>query len=133
MLAMRMIVLPIELEEVAPGLPHTASAQGSRRAQARLYPSTLRRPGFDATESRQVQAGMGERRRCVNRANIAINLRCLGMRMQPHWRRKIENRSDRGVFACGLWICVLATAFCAMQAPAQEDPLNKVHVTPPPA
>ena len=53
--------------------------------------------------------------------------------MQPHWRRKIENRSDRGVFACGLWICVLAAAFCAVRAGAQEDPLNKVHVTPPPA
>ena len=55
------------------------------------------------------------------------------MRMQPHWRRKIENGRDRGVFACGLWICVLAAAICALHAPAQEDPLNKVHLTPPPA
>ncbi|MDE3188623.1 MAG: VWA domain-containing protein [Acidobacteriota bacterium] len=33
----------------------------------------------------------------------------------------------------GLCICVLAAGFCAAPAQAQDDQLNKVHVTPPPA
>ena len=32
-----------------------------------------------------------------------------------------------------LFICGLACVFCAARALAQDDPLNKVHVTPPPA
>jgi Ca-activated chloride channel homolog len=37
------------------------------------------------------------------------------------------------VLGRGSWVCVLAAIFLVARANSQDDPLNKVHVTPPPA
>ncbi|MGA7857736.1 MAG: VWA domain-containing protein [Terracidiphilus sp.] len=50
-------------------------------------------------------------------------------------RRRTPNgrRSNLRLLGYALWAVLLAAAFCALRADAQDDPLNKVHVTPPPA
>jgi Ca-activated chloride channel family protein len=55
------------------------------------------------------------------------------MRKLPHERR-IPSRSGKlKKLGSRLWLCVLAAALLAARAPAQDDPLNKVHVPPPAA
>jgi Ca-activated chloride channel homolog len=98
-----------------------------------LYPSVAGRSGFDDTESRVERAAARQRRGCANRANIAINLRYPGMKTQPNRRRTLQGRRrNLGVIGRGLWVCALAAILCAANALAQDDPLNKVHVNPPP-
>jgi Ca-activated chloride channel family protein len=54
------------------------------------------------------------------------------MRTRPI-RSKTENGGGRRLrlLGCALWVLILAAAFCALRANAQDDPLNKVHVDPP--
>jgi Ca-activated chloride channel homolog len=46
--------------------------------------------------------------------------------------QKDRSRSPRLIGSL-LWVCGLAVVFCALRTEAQDDPLNKVHVKPPPA
>jgi Ca-activated chloride channel homolog len=48
----------------------------------------------------------------------------------PH-EHKNQNGERKSVWLQRTWICALAVVFCLIQARAQEDPLNKVHVEPP--
>jgi Ca-activated chloride channel family protein len=55
------------------------------------------------------------------------------MRKLPHERRIPSRSGELKKLGSRLWLCVLAAALLAARAPAQDDPLNKVHVPPPAA
>jgi len=55
------------------------------------------------------------------------------MTMPPHQRIFHKGPGSRRLFRNWLWICALASLFFAAQARPQDDPLNKVHVQPPPS
>jgi len=56
------------------------------------------------------------------------------MRTVPNRRNTPQRmRCWLGLLVCGVWLCAFTAVFCGLRASAQDDPLNKVHVTPPPA
>ena len=56
------------------------------------------------------------------------------MRPQPNRRKgSKDGRWKAGVFGCWPCLSVLSAIFLVAHAYCQDDPLNKVHVTPPPA
>ena len=81
------------------------------------------------------QVTIGEERASTKRANIAFNLGEREMRRQPDRRSKAPNeRRLAGVLNRFFRVsALLAFLLPGALMLAQDDPLNKVHVTPPPA
>src|ERR1700761_867856 len=67
----------------------------------------------------------------MNRANIAFNLKVPGMCKNLHRRNQQQGRRRiYGAIVCVILLCAFGSFSVAH---AQDDPLNKVHVTPPPS
>ena len=75
------------------------------------------------------------RRAGIDHAKIAINPWCCGMDALPLKRDSRNGLGNRKRIATRRLICGLAALICVvgLQAQDQQDPLDKVHVTPPPA
>jgi len=66
-----------------------------------------------------------------NRATICFNLVFSGMKILPSRRKARTGNHPNRPWRRGLGICALLAVFCLLRAPAQDTPLDKVHVPPP--